>query len=215
MLEFSTRIYLSSAALVFCAWLTCLGQRPPKPEEFLRTRVRLSTSQIALIQKGKAVAKILPSTNRSDIFVFGAVYIHAKPVAYLQLMSDIERVKKMSGYLGAGEFSKPPQIDDLDGFSLDQDDINDLKNCRPGSCDLQLPDESMEAIRNSIDWSARDLVQQINNRAKRGMINLLEAYQQNGDRALGTYLDKPDLLPVAEQFKSLLSRVELFPQYFP
>ena len=177
--------------------------------------MQLSTNQITDIQKGKAVAKILPSPERADIFVFGAVYIHAKPVAYLQLMSDIERLKKLSGYLGAGEFSKPPQIDDLDGFSLDQTDIKDLKKCRPGRCELQLPEESMEAVRNSIDWSSRDLVQQINNRAKRRMIKLLEEYQRNGDGALGTYLDKPDPLPVAEQFKSLLSRVESFPQYLP
>ena len=204
---------VSSSALVFGVWLVSLGQGFPEPEEFLRTRMQLSANQIAEIRKGKAVAKILPSAERSDILVSGAVYIRAKPIAYVQLMSDVDRLRKLPGYLGAGEFSNPPQIDDLNGFSLDQDDIKDLKKCKPSSCELQLPEESMEAVRNSIDWRSRDLLQQINNRAKRGMIGLLEAYQQNGGRALGTYVDKPDPVPVAEQFKSLLSRVEFVPQY--
>ena len=167
------------------------------------------------IQKGKAVARILTSAKQSDVFVFGAVYIHAKPDAYLELMSDIDRLKKLPGYLGVGEFSNPPQVADLDGFSLDRDDIKDLKKCKPGSCGLQLPEQSMEAVQKSIDWSSLDMVEQINSRAERGMINLLEAYQRSGDRALGTYVDKPDPLPVAEQFKSLLSRIEFFPQYLP
>ncbi|MBZ5688377.1 MAG: hypothetical protein LAP86_25440 [Acidobacteriia bacterium] len=206
--------FLNSIALILGATLFCLGGTPG-PEEFLRVQMHLSPSQIADIRNGQAVAKILPSPNPSDIFVFGAVYVHAKPVAYLQLMRDIARLSKLSGYLGAGEFSKSPTIGDLAGLSLDNDDIEDLKNCRPGNCDLQLPEESMEAARASIDWSSPDVVEQVNNLAKRRIMRLLEDYQHSGDRALGTYRDKRDPLPVAEQFRSLLSRVELFPQYLP
>ena len=206
------RTCLASAVLTLAAWFLCPQQAPPSPEEFLHSQMRLSTNQVVDIQKGKAVARILTSAKRSDIFVFGAVYIHAKPDAYLELMTDIAKLKKMPGYLGAGKFSEPPQIKDMEGFSLDQNDIEDLKKCRPGDCELQLPEESMEAARNSIDW---DVVEQTNNRAERGMVRLLGAYQQDGDRALGTYQDKPDPLPVAEQFASLLSKVEFFPQYLP
>jgi hypothetical protein len=211
---FPLRRCLNSAALILGASLCCLG-RTPGPEEFLRGQMRLSPSQIADVQKGKAVAKILSSPNPSDIFVFGAVYIHAKPVAYLQLMKDVDRLNKLAGYLGVGEFNKPPTMGDMDRFSLDHDDIEDLKNCKPGNCELQLPEESMEAARNSIEWTSPDVAEQVNGLAKRRIIKLLEDYLQNGDRALGTYRDKGDPLPVAEQFRSLLSRVEFFPQYLP
>ncbi len=178
-------------------------------------QMHLSPSQIADIRNGKAVAKILPSPSPSDIFVFGAVYVRARPVAYLRLMRDITRLSKLSGYLGASEFSKAPTIGDMAGLSLGHDDIEDLKNCRPGNCELQLPEESMEAARASIDWSSPDVDEQVNKVAKRRIMRLLEDYQHNGDQALGTYRDKRDPLPVADQFKSLLSRVELFPQYLP
>ena len=142
------RRYLNSVALIFGATLFCLG-RTPGPEEFLRAQMHLSPNQIADIQNGKAVATILSSPNPSDIFVFGAVYVRTKPVAYLQLMRDVNRFNKLSGYLGAGEFSKSPTMEDMAGLSLDHDDIKDLKNCRPGNCEVQLPEESMEAARAS------------------------------------------------------------------
>jgi hypothetical protein len=209
------RTWLNLVALIFGASLACLGQHPPRLEEFLRSQMQLSTSQIADIQKGKAVAKILSSSNPSDIFVFGAVYIHAKPVAYLSLMRDIERLNKLNGYLGAGEFSKTPAIRDMDGLSLDKDDIKDLRKCRPGNCELQLPEESMESARNAIEWDSPNVALQVEELAKRRIIKLLESYQQKGDRALGTYRDKRDPLPVAEHFQSVLSRIEFFPQYLP
>lgn len=208
------RTFLNSIALILGTTLFCLG-RTPGPEEFLRAQMHLSPSQIADIRNSKAVAKILPSPNPSDIFVFGAVYVRARPVAYPQLMRDIGRFNKLSSYLGAGKFSKSPRIGDMDGLSLDYDDIEDLKNCKAGNCELQLPQKSMEAARASIDWNSPEVAEQVNNLAKRRIIQLLEDYQHNGDQALGTYRDKRDPLPVADQFRSLLSRVELFPQYLP
>jgi hypothetical protein len=130
-------------------------------------------------------------------------------------MRDIPRLKRLGGYLGASEFSTPPTIGDMDGLSLDQGDIADVKNCEPGNCELQLPQESMETARTSINWNSPDVNEQVNKLAKSRILQLLESYHANGDNALGVYLDKRDPLPVAEHFSSLLSRVDFFPQYLP
>lgn len=211
----SLTLWFGTASLVFAFSLPSLGQHPPKPEEFLRLQMQLSRSEIANIQEGKAIAKIIASSNPSDIFVFGAVYIHAKPLAYLQLMSDIVRLNTLTGYLGAGEFSQTPTVGNMDGLTLDPEDIKDLKNCRPEDCELQLPEESMESARKAINWGSPNLEQAVNDLAKHRIIQLLQSYQQTGDRALGTYRDKRDPLPVAEHFRSVLGRVQFFPQYLP
>jgi hypothetical protein len=204
----------NSIALALAASLQSFGS-VPAPEEFLRARMQLSPSQLAEVQNGKAFAKILATSNPSDIFVSGVVYIRAKPAAYFQLMQDLTRRKTVAGYLGAGEFSVPPRVEDLATLSLERGDIDDLKKCRPGDCELQLPEESMEAARASIQWKSPDLAEQVTILAKRGIIRLLKDYQQGGDRALLPYRDKRDPLPPAEQFASLLSHLELFPQYLP
>ncbi len=204
----------NSIALALTASLQGFGS-VPAPEDFLRAQMQLSPGQIAGVQSGKAFAEILPTSNPSDVFVCGVVYIHAKPAAYLQFMQDMTSRKTVAGYLGAGEFSTPPTVGDLDGLSLDPDDIEDLKNCRPGDCELQLPEESMEAARAAIHWNSPNVAEQVTILAKRGIIRLLKEYQQGGDRALLPYRDKRDPVPPAEQFRSLLNHVELFPQYLP
>jgi hypothetical protein len=205
---------LNLIALALAASLQSFGS-VPAAEEFLRTRMQLSPSQLAEVQNGKAFAKILPSSNPSDIFVSGVVYIRAKPAAYFQFMQNLTRRKTVAGYLGAGEFSVPPRVEDLSTLSLERGDIDDLKKCRPGDCELQLPEESMEAARASIQWRSPDVAEQVTVLAKRGIIRLLKDYQQGGDRALLPYRDKRDPLPPAEQFASLLRHLELFPQYLP
>jgi hypothetical protein len=205
---------LNSIVLVIAASLFAYTSAS-SPEEFLRSQMQLSADQITDIQNGKALAKILPSSKPSDIYVFGAVYIHAKPAAYLQFMQDMTRLKKVSGYLGVGEFSAPPTIGDMAGLSVEQADIEDLRNCRPGNCEVQLPEESMEAARASINWKSPDVAEQVNNLAKGRILRLLNDYQKSGDAALLTYRDKRDPVPVAEQFQSLLSRVGFFPEYLP
>src|SRR5215471_15246583 len=98
---------LNSIALVTAASLLAPAN-VTSPEEFLREKMQLSPEQVTDIQKGKAVAKILSSSKPSDIYVFGAVYVHARPDAYLQFMQDMNRLKNVSGYLGVGAFSTPP-----------------------------------------------------------------------------------------------------------
>ena len=60
-----------------------MGQGPPEPENFFGAKMHLSAGQINDIRRGKVVARILASPDPSVIFVFGAVYILAKPEAYL------------------------------------------------------------------------------------------------------------------------------------
>lgn len=205
---------LNSIILVMAVWLFPFT-KASSPQEFLQDQMQLSPDQISDVQNGKAVAKILPSSKPSDIYVFGAVYIHAKPAAYLQFMRDMSRLKKISGYLGAGEFSTPPTLGDMAGLSVEQEEIEDLKNCRPDKCDVQLPEESMEAAHGSINWQSPNIAEQVNKLAKLGILRLLNDYRKSGDAALLAYRDKRDPVPVAEQFQSLLSRVGFFPEYLP
>jgi hypothetical protein len=73
---------------------------------------------------------------------------------------------------------------------LEDDDINELKSCRPYKCQLQLPTESMEEFQKSVDWSAPDVVAQVNKLAQKMALGELCRYQKDGDSALGTYSDK-------------------------
>ena len=186
-----------------------------EPIKFFREYVGLNDQQIAAVRSGKAVAKIVDSQTPDEVFVFGAVYVESTPEKYLKLASNIEALRKLPNYLVIRKFNNPPQLSDLEGFTLETDDIKQLKNCEAGKCDVQLPTEAMDSFKQSVDWSAPDVANRVNGIAQKMALDALLKYIQGGNAALGTYRDKRHPAVVADTFQSLLSRSKALPVYLP
>ena len=186
-----------------------------EPNRFYREFVGLSDEQILKIREGKAVAKILDSPTADQVFVFGSVYIHSTPERYLKFASDLDGLRKLPSYLAIRQFSSPPQLTDLEEFTLDSEDSKELKDCKPGHCKFQLPTKAMDEFQRSIDWSAPDAANQVNRLAQKMALQALLDYQQGGNAALGAYRDKSHPAAVAETFASLADRTKGLPVYLP
>ena len=195
--------------------LSCMGQTSPEPYTFFKNFIRLTDDQVADMQHGKAVAKVLPTKTPSEVAVFGAVYVQASPEDYLKAAQNVNSLRDLPNYLGVRLFSTPPKPSDLEGFILEGDDITDLKSCRPGKCELQLPAESIEQVKASVNWSAPDVPAQVNALAQKMALDELVRYQKDGNSALGTYYDKEQPMHVVEQFESLLGESASISQYLP
>jgi hypothetical protein len=188
---------------------------PDEPYKFFREFVGLNEEQIAAIRSGKAVAKVVESRTPDEVFVFGAVYAEATPESYLRLASDMDALRKLPSYLAIQRFSDPPQLSDLQGFTLEEQDITELKNCKTGHCQVQLPTEAIEEFQQSINWSAPDVAESVNRLAQRMALQALHDYMQGGNTALGAYRDKKHPAAVADTFASLVGRFEALPVYLP
>jgi hypothetical protein len=213
-----TRIRFVIALLVpLLMWIsTAFGDNDrDEPYKFFREYIGLNDGQIEALRAGKAIARVVESRTPDEVFVFGSVYVEATPESYLKFASDIDALRKLPGYLAIQKFSDPPQLSDLDGFSLEEEDIKELKKCKPGHCEVQLPTEAMETFQQSIDWSAPDLAGQVNRQARQMAFQALQSYMQGGNAALGTYRDKNHPAVVAENFESLLGRSKALPVYLP
>jgi hypothetical protein len=208
-------ICVRSAFLLLASAVACHSQDTGQLYTFFKQNIGLNDSEIAGIEHGKALAKVLDSPTPSQVFVFGAVFIKAQPSAYVQLSGDLDRLKSLPNYLTIQRFSNPPELSNLNGFGIDADDVDDLKKCKPGNCEVQLPTENIEEFRNKIDWSSADPVSQVNELARKMALEALLAYQKGGNAALGTYRDKKVPAQVSEQFRSLLSRSTVLPEELP
>ena len=184
-------------------------------EDYFKNSIGLSQGQIADIRGGTAIGKVLPSRIPDEIFVFGAVYINAPPESYLRFVTDFDRLRKLREFVAIRKFSDPPQVADLEGFTFDGDDIKALKECKPRHCDVQLPEQAMENIRQSINWDAPDLDRQVNQLLQQRAIERLQEYHREGNEALGTYQDKDHPTDVQKQFEYMLSYTRVLPQYLP
>jgi len=209
-----TALMISAFSFFFIAGPTS-GDQGAEPFKFFREYIGLDQDQIAQLRSGKAIAKVLDSPTADQVFVFGAVHVESTPQDYLKLASNVDALRKLPNYLAIQKFSDPPQLSDLAGFTLEADDVEQLKNCKPGRCDVQLPVEAMDQFQQSVDWSAPDVATQVNQIAQKMALEALLKYIQGGNTALGTYRDKKHPAVVAETFQSLLSRSKALPVYLP
>jgi hypothetical protein len=207
----------TAVLLVFIAAAAMSGfsQSNSTLRAFFRQDVGLSEDQVADIQSGKAVSKTMPSRTASEVFLFGAIYIHAAPESYPQFAHDFDRLRKLPNYLALGVFSNPPQLSDLKGFEFDSDDIKGLKNCKTGNCLIQMPASSVEELQQSIDWSAAGADEQVNQLLQKTALERLLAYQRDGNQALGVYNDKRDPTEIPQQFAYMLSYSKALPEDLP
>ena len=195
--------------------IPCSKAQDVEPFKFFRQYVGLKEDQIAAIRNGKAVARVVESRTPDEVFVFGSVYVRSTPDKYLNFASNIDELRKLPSYLAIRKFSDPPQLSDLEGFTLEPDDIKQLKHCEPGHCEVQLPSEAMDTFKQSVDWSAPDVADQVNRLGQKMALEALQRYIQGGNSELGTYRDKHHPAVVADTFQSLLSRSKGLPVYLP
>ena len=191
------------------------AQPNPDPQHYFQQNIGLSEQQIASIRAGQPVTKALPSRTPDEVFLFGAVYVHAAPEKYVEFAHDYNRLRKLPANLALGVFSNPPTLSDLKGFTFDNDDIKALKDCKPGNCLIQVPEGSIEELQKSVNWSTADVNDQINQRLQNAALQRLLAYQRDGNRALGVYVDKPTPTDVAKQFEYMVGYSKALPTYLP
>jgi hypothetical protein len=211
------RLSLVAALLVPIAISSQPGSSQPNPdlETYFRQYIGLSQDQIASIRSGQPVTKALPSRTPAEVFLFGAVYIHAAPESYLKFAGDYDRQRKLPSNLALGVFADPPRLSDLKSFTFDNDDVKALKNCTPGNCLIQLPASSIEELNQSINWSAADVNDEVNQLLQKTALQRLLAYQREGNEALGVYNDKRNPTEVPKQFAYMLSYDKALPAYLP
>jgi len=204
-----------TVAFVSQVGLSLAAGQAAEPQTFFHNFVGLNDDEIRGIGEGEAVAKVLDTPTPDEVFIFGAVYINSTPERYLQMTSDIDALRKLPNYLALRKFSDPPQLTDLDGFSLGEEEIKELQHCKPGDCEVQLPTKAMENFQQSVNWSASDRTAQANHLAQQMALQALLQYQEGGNAALGTYRDKKHPIAVAETFASMLQQMKGMPVYLP
>ncbi len=182
-------------------------QLTDRARDYLSQSVGLTTQELESISAGEPVVKIQDTEDRAEVIMFGAVYVDATPEAFVELYRDLDQLGENEEYLGIGAFQDPPQLSDLREFTLADSDFDDLRDCEVGDCNVQLSADGIEAV-EKIDWSAANAEAKANQFFRRSVLSGLVAYQDQGNEALGTYMNKDYALDVDKTFRQLLSRVD-------
>jgi hypothetical protein len=215
MLSNAARQVLTVVAFAAVVSHTCKAQLPRDVPAFLRHNPKLSSEEIANVQAGKPAVKSLKPREPDEIVLFGAIYIEASPAAYVKLAAEPARQGGAARFISFRAFSSPPVPGDMTGFSFEQQDIEALKSCKPGDCDVQMPAAYIDVFRKSVNWSAPDASNQVNDILRRTALERLLQYQKKGNDAFGIYHDKEHPVTVSKQFEYMLRYSSALPQHVP
>jgi hypothetical protein len=164
----------------------------PQPETFFKKKMGLSDAEIQQIRQGQIVTKVLPAGDtKYGVLVLGAVYVNAPVEKFAPVYKDVSRLRKLKVYLDLQTFSvggAPVKLSDFDRVTINRKDVDDLKDCTPGDCDLQLA--NVESVRKQIKWGSPEQYDQANKVARQAMFELTQRYQSGGLKSFANYEDR-------------------------
>jgi len=172
-------------------------------QRILQEKAALETADFTALQQGQTVVKLAPITDKREVAVSGLVSLSASPDQFLRSYLDgMTRINNKT-ILEAGRFGSAPAVADLQQLTVDPADIEDLKQCVVGACELKLSANMIERFRSEVDWQAPDYQTQVTALLKQMLVEYVGDYLKRGDAALIEYNDKRDGVRLADEHKAL------------
>ena len=186
---------------------------PPLLDAYLSTHVHLTPAERKSLLSNVPVTKLLETDPSKEVSVFGAVWIDAAPVDYVQLIEDIERFERGGRFRITKKISAPPRLDDFALLRLPEEDLKALKTCRVGDCELKLGEQALERTRSAIDWTKPTAAAQVEELIRKLVFEYVSEYVSGGNDRLAVYRDSERPTFVATEFKSMIDRMPELDQH--
>ncbi|BCS35140.1 hypothetical protein TBR22_A43660 [Luteitalea sp. TBR-22] len=180
----------------------------------LARQVGLNDTQLSAVRNGEPVIADVRSSSDREIAVAGAVRVAAPAARMMDLMRHVERLERGNGFLATHRFSTPPTVEDMAALRLPDQDVADLRRCRPGRCGVKLGTDALAAVAR-IDWLRPDAAEQANALARRMAVDYVERYRAGGNQALAIYHDAERPTFVAREFEDMVRRSPLLTSTLP
>jgi hypothetical protein len=175
------------------------------PFAFMEQCAAIAGSDLDRLRSGQPLVRSLPGRSR-EVATSGARRVAADGDRLVAWVREIGQFKRGPMVESIGRFSSPPQLADLDDLSLGETDLESLRDCRSGSCDLKLTAAEIVRLRKEIDAAGREWRLRVQPVFRQLVLDRVRAYLAGGHASLGRYDDgnSPESLAVA--FSSILAR---------
>jgi hypothetical protein len=196
--------YLLCTVLVCFAASTTLAQASMAEfQQVLREKASFEEHDFAALRTNQPVVRLAPTSDKREVAVTGLVNINASAEDFLRSYRDSMLQKSNAAILEIGRFGAEPALADLAGLSLEARDIEDLKECVVGDCQVKLSAPMIERFRREIDWAAPDYQLRAANLFKQMLVTYIKDYRTRGETALIEYNDKSDSVSLANEQREL------------
>ena len=128
------------------------------------------------------------------------------------MYSDIERFE--SGWGVTKAISDPPEATDFDAWVLSAEDLDDLRRCRVGDCDIQLGEQTIQKMQ-AVDWTRADAGEQATVLLRSVAHDYVTSYHAGGNTQLGEYRHAKRPLSIRQEFEALVENSPYILLYEP
>ncbi len=115
--------------------------------------------------------------------------------------------------LGAGRFSDPPRLPDLERLNLVTDDLSSLAGCRPGKCGLKLSVEMINRLRR--EAATHPPVSRLQTEFRAILLEYLTSYIRKGTPGMIVYGDKDTPVRTSTEMAAILGEFDWLKSYTP
>jgi hypothetical protein len=196
--------------LLLCTSLVCLATSSTLAQtsltEFQKALVQkaaFEATDFATLSHEQPVVRLVPVSDKREVAVSGLVNVHASADDFLRGYRESMTRKSNTAILEIGSFGNEPSLADLQNLTVDVQDIEDLKECIAGECQVKLSAAMIARFRKEIDWQAPDYQLKAGNLFKQMLLEYVRDYRSRGDAALIEYNDKRDEVSVATEHRAL------------
>ena len=135
------------------------GQSPaPMPAQFdsdIKAHVKLTPEKQKQLLAGQPVMQLLESDPAKEVAIFGAVWVAAPIARYVDAVKNIEEFEKGRELPRNEAHQQPTQARRLQRLSLPPEDLDDLKTCKVGDCELKLGEAALVRIQKTTTGRSR------------------------------------------------------------
>ena len=201
----SVRALISISAIVLVAHAANGQSSSWTLQNILQENAWFEEADIAELRRGGPIATRLPPRHKQEVAVYGAVRVEAPPEVFLKSFVETVATKSNPAILEIGQFGSVPALTDLETLTLESRDLEDLKRCVVGNCELKLSASMIEQFRKTVDWESPDYAAQATQLYKLMLLEYVRDYLKRGDQALIEYTDKPKSVRLLDGQHALLA----------
>jgi hypothetical protein len=189
-------------------------QQHDRPFDLLSPSVAVTAADRARLDAGATVVRAVPETG-GRVAIFGARRVLADGDRLVAWIRHIEQFKAGKFVDGIARFSDPPALEDVASLSLDQRELETLRECRPGSCRSKLTAAEAAAVQTAVLDAGEGWRPVLQDLFRRLIVDRVRVYRAGGHPALGPYIDGRSPAPPDAVFRSLIDQSPWLTGHFP
>jgi hypothetical protein len=182
----------------------------------LRKQLALSDPELLSLTRGRPIVKTMPSAMGREMNTAGGVRIQSAAMA--RFVNDFKTLAgfKTSQFINQIEkFSDPPRLSDLDKLIVDQEDLDSLRECSVGDCDVQLAAADIKRFNAEVNWRSPDAAKAAATLYKAVLFAHLDKYRAGGLNQLLSYQDREATVRLAAETEEILTATPSILEHVP